>query len=275
VPRIAQSSRQARRFLTTNDWISNASNPSPLNSSATAVATSAPPFFLNGVYVPDWQECDAGCIKAPVTHVNYAFASIHEDRNLSIDNDQGLETWRDRRANQEAFKLLLAVGGGHQAATEAFVTIDSDPRKREQFAQSALGLVEQYGLDSIDIDWEYPNYTPSADQYSSLISALRAALGEDRLMSTTLPADKSILQYTPFDQLADKLDYLNPMAYDFVGASSVTSAFTGHHAGLFSVGAQVLVHHPPSTTSQAVGSLLERYCLGSHSMADRSAARAG
>jgi chitinase len=234
---LAQPSRQVKRFISLDAWTSNTSTPSIPDSNASVIAASSTPVFLNGAYVPDWQACDEDCAQAPVSHVNYAFASIREDGSLIVDKDRGLDIWRDRKVNHPAFKLLLAVGGGHEAAAAGFIAVGSDPQKRRSFAQSALDLVEQYRLDGIDIDWEYPNSATMAVQYLDIISALRDILGENRVVSTALPADPSILQYIPFAQLADKIDYLNLMAYDFVGAGPVTAAFTGHQAELFSVGA--------------------------------------
>jgi chitinase len=44
---------------------------------------------------------------------------------------------------------VLSVGGGGKGS-EPFAGVASDPSKRERFAQTALGLVQQFGIDGID-----------------------------------------------------------------------------------------------------------------------------
>jgi chitinase len=46
-------------------------------------------------------------------------------------------------------RVVLSVGGGGKGS-EPFAGVASDPSKRERFAQTALGLVQQFGIDGID-----------------------------------------------------------------------------------------------------------------------------
>lgn len=46
-------------------------------------------------------------------------------------------------------RVVLSVGGGGKGS-EPFAAVASDPGRRERFAQSALGLVQQFDIDGID-----------------------------------------------------------------------------------------------------------------------------
>lgn len=46
-------------------------------------------------------------------------------------------------------RVVLSVGGGGKGS-EPFAAVARDPQSREQFAQTAFGLVEQFGIDGID-----------------------------------------------------------------------------------------------------------------------------
>ena len=53
-------------------------------------------------------------------------------------------------------KTVLSIGGGSYSHSGAFNFI-TDSSKRSTFVKSAVKLVEDYGLDGIDIDFEFPD----------------------------------------------------------------------------------------------------------------------
>lgn len=72
-------------------------------------------------------------------------------------------------------KVQLSVGGWtySQAGHFNFVT---DSSKRAAFVQSALKLIEDYGFDGIDLDFEYPSTPQLGQGFADLLSSLRTAL---------------------------------------------------------------------------------------------------
>jgi chitinase len=46
-------------------------------------------------------------------------------------------------------RVVLSVGGGGKGS-EPFAAVARDPKKRQRFAQTSLGLVQQFGIDGID-----------------------------------------------------------------------------------------------------------------------------
>jgi GH18 family chitinase len=71
-------------------------------------------------------------------------------------------------------KVTLSIGGWtySQDGHFSFVT---DANKRTTFVNSALQLVEDYGLDGIDLDFEYPSSPAEGQGFADLITALRTA----------------------------------------------------------------------------------------------------
>jgi len=49
-------------------------------------------------------------------------------------------------------RVVLSVGGGGKGS-EPFAAVARDPACRQRFAQSALGLVQQFGIDGIDSEY--------------------------------------------------------------------------------------------------------------------------
>lgn len=52
------------------------------------------------------------------------------------------------------------------------------PAHRAEFVRSAVKLVEDYGLDGLDVDYEYPQNDAQARGYVDLLRELRAALDQ-------------------------------------------------------------------------------------------------
>ena len=52
------------------------------------------------------------------------------------------------------------------------------PAHRAEFVKSAVKLVEDYGLDGLDVDYEYPQNDAQATGYVHLLRDLRVALDE-------------------------------------------------------------------------------------------------
>ena len=71
-------------------------------------------------------------------------------------------------------KVLLSVGGWTYSQSGHFNFI-TDAGKRATFVSSAVQLVEDYGFDGIDIDFEFPSTDALASGFASLVSELRSA----------------------------------------------------------------------------------------------------
>jgi chitinase len=52
------------------------------------------------------------------------------------------------------------------------------PAHRAEFVRSAVKLVEDYGLDGLDVDYEYPQNDAQARGYVDLLRELRVALDQ-------------------------------------------------------------------------------------------------
>jgi chitinase len=73
-------------------------------------------------------------------------------------------------------KVILSIGGWTYSPT--FHPVVVNPQLRSKFVASAIRLVEDYGLDGLDIDYEYPQNEQQARGYVELLRELRYALDE-------------------------------------------------------------------------------------------------
>jgi chitinase len=164
-----------------------------------------------------------------MTHINYAFAHVNENFDgVLFDDAEGLKQVVGLKKRNRDLKVLLSVGGW---GSGRFSEMASDESNRLSFSQDCARMVREYGLDGIDIDWEYPTVgwagiSASQDDtrnFTLLMRDLRTALGEDKLLTL---ASVCTADYIDFKAILPYVDYVNVMAYDMAGDKG------GHHAAL-------------------------------------------
>lgn len=118
-------------------------------------------------------------------------------------------------------KTLFSVGGW--TYKDSFRRAIDTPAKIAQFVATAKNILEKYEFDGIDLDFEYPELAEDGRNYSSLVEALRASLGQS-LITMAIPAMPYNLKHFDLGNLNRSVDFFNVMAYDFAGSWSSVSA---------------------------------------------------
>jgi chitinase len=141
-------------------------------------------------------------------------------------------------------KVLLSIGGWDYSTNFTSINTASG---RASFAVTAISLLERYGLDGIDISWEYPANSTQADALVLLLKTLRQTLDEYEMLlyqkchttryhfelTFATPGGPAEYQNLPLLEMDQYLDFWNLMAFDYTGP---WSNLTGHQANLFSAG---------------------------------------
>lgn len=182
-------------------------------------------------YVTSWTETMPD--PSLMTHINYSFGHVTDSFDgVRIDNEGRLR--RIVAAKKDA-KVCLSVGGW---GSGRFSEMASTEARRKAFAASCAAAVAEYGLDGIDIDWEYPTVPDAGisaspndtENFTLLMRDLRAALGQDRLL--TLASACNAL-HIDFPAILPYIDWVNVMAYDmgdppYHNAALYRSPLTGY-----------------------------------------------
>ena len=142
-------------------------------------------------------------------------------------------------------KVNFSVGGGSAAGLAGFSKMSADPAMRAAFVANVCKWLEDYNLDGVDVDWEYPVGAPwdalrtPADRknYIALLKDIRRAMdklgektGKRYSLSSAVPASPWFVQANDCRAAAKIVDYLKLMCYDYYGPWSGT---TGHNASLY------------------------------------------
>ena len=170
--------------------------------------------------------------------VIYAFVEIKPDGTLYVPTPRFLKQLVDLKAEKPSLKVIAAIGGwGNDGFSDAALT----PASRYDFAKQANQIVKDYGLDGIDIDWEYPGSSAAGiksrpsdrENFTLLLTALRDVLGDDMWLSVAGTGDKAYINSSvQIDKIAPIIDYFNLMSYDFT-AGETGSKGKKHHANLY------------------------------------------
>jgi chitinase len=182
-----------------------------------------------------------------LTHILYAFANVRADtgevflsdvwadKDIHYPGDSWNEGGNNLYGNLKAIfklkqqnrhlKVLLSIGGW--SYSPSFHPVVVNPQARYTFVQSAVRLLEDYGLDGLDVDYEYPSNHEQAAGYRELLRELRYALdqhayGESAhhkfLLTIAAPCGPDKYRKLDIRGMVPYLDFWNLMAYDFSGS---------------------------------------------------------
>ncbi len=179
------------------------------------------PFRVIG-YATDW-EGQVNPAQLPyLTHVNYAFLLPNADGSVNdIANPRILENLAEQ-AHAKNVKVLISIGGW--GPDKEFEQLAASPESRQRFVKAVVDFVQQYHLDGADVDWEYPKAnTPSADNFTALMRALREQLPPDKLLTAAVAVGENAAGVQA--EVFDLVDFLNIMAYDGPGQNHSSYEF--------------------------------------------------
>lgn len=164
-----------------------------------------------------------------MTHINYAFGHVKGTFDgVDIQNPPFLRKVMHLKRQNPSLKIMLSIGGW---TSGNFSEMAASPPNRRAFAKDCRRIVDEYGLDGIDIDWEYPTSSEAGissspddtDNFTLLMRDLRKALGRKKLLTAATIADGI---YVDFPACMRYMDFINIMAYDVANPPR-------HHTTLF------------------------------------------
>ncbi|ONI38558.1 chitinase [Candidatus Epulonipiscium fishelsonii] len=167
----------------------------------------------------------------------YAFALIKPTGEFEVYSKRHLQQLSDLRFANPNLKILLAVGGW---AAEGFSDAALTPSSRFDFAREAQKWVNEYNLDGIDLDWEYPGSSVSGiksrpqdtENFTFLLDSLRQVLGPNKIITVAGSGSREYISKVQISKIAEFINYFNIMSYDFTAGETGAGAVK-HQSNLF------------------------------------------
>ncbi|KAK4051145.1 Chitinase 4 [Microbotryomycetes sp. JL201] len=266
----ASPSPQGLQYQTTESISAPTAQPVPAMQAHANTGAAVPgpngkvnvAYFVNwGIYARNYKPFESQVPVESLTHILYAFANIREtgevfltdqwaDEQIHYDGD----SWNDPDASTNLYgnlkqlhllkqrhrhlKVLLSIGGW--TYSNNFAGPASTSQGRRMFVESSIKLLEDYALDGLDIDWEYPKNDAEAWNYVELLRdlrqgldahAARKGLSTEQGYELTIAAPCGAANYEKL-KLKEMDEYLSMwllMSYDYSGSWDTV---TGHQAAL-------------------------------------------
>lgn len=188
-----------------------------------------------------------------LTHICYAFAELYMVDGVYQKFDlQGTKSRFQNIANLKKIypNLKISLSFTHSVANSnnkqggSFSALCKSEENMQKFAEDCLAFLKEWGIDGIDLDWEFPGLSwsgaacdPSCDteNYVKLVKKLREVLGDKYELSYAGYCKNKVAVtggycYNDIAEMDKYVDYVNIMTYDLDEAPHHHSALSDTRA---------------------------------------------
>ncbi|WP_049971740.1 glycoside hydrolase family 18 protein [Haladaptatus cibarius] len=159
-----------------------------------------------------------------ITHLNYAFLEPRSDGTVVVGDSSEKSLLSDLSNYDDTDTVfILSISSGWYSGK--FSDAASTATRRQRFAKTAVDIMERYGFDGLDLDWEYPDGTIRASDphnFTLLLEECRKEL-DSRFGSWThltmagSPNPNIVDDAYEVGTISNYLDHVNVMTYDYHG----------------------------------------------------------
>ncbi len=171
----------------------------------------------------------------PATVIVNAMGYKEGDPIITHNYSKNLDMWKEKAyAQNPDIKFVFTVANGNINDFESWFT---SPDRAKRLANEMLSIIETYGFDGLDIDYEFPgsgnnpknNYVRFMKYMREGFDALSAENDKDYVLSMAVPAGTWAFSLFKMNELAEYVSYFNIMSYD-LHVGNATKGITHHHA---------------------------------------------
>ncbi|MFC4872146.1 glycoside hydrolase family 18 protein [Negadavirga shengliensis] len=192
-------------------------------------------------YYAGWKQHDVEKLQLDkLTHIIYSFTEVI-DNEMKFKNDSSalvLKNLLEQRERHPHLKVMIACGGW--GGSGGFSDMARSEENRRKFVESAVRFLEEYQLDGLDIDWEYPGmkgignpFIPEdKENFTALMRELREGmdkLNDNLILTFAVAGWERFFDHVELDKVMPYADYMNIMSYDLAGGGD---SYTSHHTNL-------------------------------------------
>jgi chitinase len=193
-----------------------------------------------GTWIPD---------PAYLTNICYAFAELRMTGGVydgfSVRQESRFAGIAALKKAHPSLKIQISFTNGVEISGNSFgggfSKLAASDEARRKFAEDCLAFCTEWGIDGVDMDWEFPGMAWGSEDYDEfndvanfvlLMKQLRETLGPDRLLTYAgYVFDKRSTKnggwrYVDIAATAPYVDYVNIMTYDMGSAPHHHSAWS-------------------------------------------------
>ncbi|RCN48187.1 glycosyl hydrolase, family 18 [Ancylostoma caninum] len=142
---------------------------------------------------------------------------LDEHGQLLLPSDELSWEFSQLKKQRKDLKLLICLTGPNTA----FTTLVASPQTMSRLANDSLVYLKKFNLDGIDIDWEFPTWSPDGHKtdrarFPLLLKTLREKYGSDFLITLAVSGPPTITRVAydvpSFNRYVDLVQVMN---YDY------------------------------------------------------------
>jgi len=188
-----------------------------------------------------------------MTHINYAFAELYMVDGVyqgfklqgKVARFEGIVALKQSNPDLKiCLSFTHGVANSDNKQGGSFSALGKSDENRKRFAADCLAFLQKYGIDGIDLDWEFPGLSWSGaacdpandcESYIAIVRQLRETLGDKYEISYAgYCSDKVKIdagwRYVDIKGMDPYVDYVNIMTYDLDAAPHHHSALNDSRA---------------------------------------------
>ncbi|MGB5445810.1 MAG: glycoside hydrolase family 18 protein [Psychromonas sp.] len=150
-----------------------------------------------------------------LTHLIFGYIYVNADGSFDINSDGTLSDIDDSDdlkdiiddLQNDGVEVFFSIGGTANSAN--LETIAADDDLTDDFINNIVDLVDEYGLDGIDLSWQYPETDDEGELFEDLVEALSDELDDQ---GTTF----TIEVLSGLDEEEDYADVIDSDVFDYV-----------------------------------------------------------
>ncbi|KAL1221156.1 Class V chitinase [Cardamine amara subsp. amara] len=167
------------------------------------------------------------------THLYYAYADLDPQTHkvfISDAHNNEFSTFTNNVKKKNPHVETILSIGGRNADKSAFASMASNPTSRISFIWSSILIARYNRFDGLDLAWEYPKNDVEMSNFGKLLEEWRSAVEDEAERTENIPllltaavyysSDYNSVSY-PIPEVEENLDWVNLIAYDFYGSSTI------------------------------------------------------
>lgn len=134
---------------------------------------------------------------------------------------QNINTYIMPKAKEQGIYVIASLGGGGAAPRDTFKIIASDENLRKTFASNIVKLINDFGFDGVDLDWETPT-SHEKTNFTLLVKEIYTAVKKNNpnhFVTAAIGGGKWQPPRYDLENSGKYLDYVNIMTYGMCSES--------------------------------------------------------
>ena len=172
--------------------------------------------------------------------------------SIKLRNDavkDKIKTFIIPKARKEGSYVVASLGGGGNAVTKTYRIVAASDELRKKYAQKVVEVINECGLDGVDLDWETPR-SSEAKNFTLLMKEIYTAVKANNPNHIVTAAIGGGSQCSLYDlrNSGQYLDFINVMSYSMASSSGYYQSNLYSRSGY---------HNPTARVGRSVSSIHE------------------